>query len=167
LTAAKFLGSGLGTVVVGLIIACLDPLRWRRAASLWLMVAVCGLGAGVVKIATGRERPSHLEQPAGRERLAFHGPRRGVEAPFQSFPSGHTVTSFASATCLAAFYPPARVVFYSIASATAVNRVVEHQHFLSDVIAGALMGHLLTLWLLHRKPVSRWWCSVDRKQGAA
>ena len=29
--------------------------------------------------------------------------------------------SFASATCLAAFYPPARVVFYAVAGATAVR----------------------------------------------
>lgn len=167
LGTAKFLGSGLGTVVIGLIVGSLDPRGWRRVLVLWLMVACVGVAAGVIKVATGRERPSHLDQPPGRERLAFLGPARGLEAPFQSFPSGHAASSFATATCLASYYPPARVVFYVAASATALNRVVKHQHFPSDVIAGAMLGHLLVAWLLRRPRIRRWWQPVDRKHDPA
>jgi len=154
LTMAKFLGSGLGTAVVGL----LDPRRWRRATVLWLVVVAAGFSAAVLKTAAGRERPSHLDQPVGQERMVFHGPAMGMRrAPFQSFPSGHTAGAFASATTLAAFYPPARAVFFGVATAAGVNRIVKHQHFLSDVVAGALVGHLVAVWLLSRRRVRRWW----------
>ncbi len=153
LTAAKFLGSGLGAFVVGLIVGVIDRsgLGWRRARILWLIFVLTGTAAIVVKVATGRERPSHLDQPAGQERFAWTGPRCGIEAPFRSFPSGHTTTAFAVATGLAAFYPPARIVVFVGAGFTGINRIVKHQHFLSDVVVGALFGHLMALWLLRRK----------------
>jgi undecaprenyl-diphosphatase len=162
LTAAKFLGSGLGTFLVGVVVGVLDRRRFRRAAVLWLVVAAATVGGGVVKVLVGRERPSHLDQPVGQERMVFRGPRAGLRfAPYQSFPSGHTVSAFASATTLAAFYPPARGVFYAVAAGSAANRVVKHQHFLSDVVAGALLGHLLALWLLARPSVARRWRDPD------
>jgi membrane-associated phospholipid phosphatase len=158
LTAAKFLGSGLGTALVVLVVGVVDPRGWRRALVLLAVVAVAGLSAGTLKVVTGRERPSHLDQQVGRERMAFQGPRRGLkEAPFQSFPSGHVTAAFASATCLAAFYPPARAVCYGVAAAAGVNRVVKHQHFLSDVMAGSLVGHLVAAVLLGLAPVRRLW----------
>jgi membrane-associated phospholipid phosphatase len=149
LTTAKFLGSGLGTVMILLSVALIDPRGWRRARVLLLVVlAASGLTAAI-KVMSGRERPSHLDQKPGEERISFHGPGKGLrQAPFQSFPSGHTTTAFATATCLASFYPPARALFYTVATANGVNRVVKHQHFLSDVTAAALIGHLLSLWLL-------------------
>ena len=158
LTTAKFLASGLGTVLVGLVVARLDPRRWRRAGAFFLAVAVAATAGSLLKVAAGRERPSREGQVAGRERTVFHGPAMGLHhASCQSFPSGHTLSAFASATTLSAFYPPAAPVFYSVATATAVNRVVKHQHFLSDVVAGALLGHLLALWILWRPRVQRWW----------
>ena len=119
------------------------------AATLWLVAALAGSSGAVIKGLAGRERPSHLDQPVGQERIVFHGPAQGLRhAPYQSFPSGHTLGAFATATSLAAFYPQARAVFYAVAAASGVNRVVKHQHFLSDVIAGAVLGHVLAAWLL-------------------
>ncbi len=167
LMAAKFLASGLGTVVVAMVVAALDRRGWRRALVLGLAVAsATAVGSGL-KGLIGRERPSHLSQTPGRERVwAFHGPRLGMRlAPFQSFPSGHTASAFAAATVLAGYYPPARVVFYLVAGATGVNRVVKHQHFPSDVVAGASIGHLVALWLVSRRRVRAWWAGeeVDRR----
>lgn len=88
----------------------------------------------------------------------IHGPNQGIhEASCQSFPSGHTTAAFASATCFAAFYPPAAPVAYTVAVAAGVNRVVKHQHFASDVVAGAALGHILALLLLHRTRIRRLW----------
>lgn len=157
MTTAKFLGSGLGTFVIGLTIGVLDPIGWKRAKVVWLVFLLTGTCAVVVKIATGRERPSHLDQVPGCERLAFKGPVDGIDAPFQSFPSGHAASAFGTATCVATFYPPARAVFYAAAIATATNRVVKHQHFLSDVVAGAMLGHLLAVWLLAVPRIKRSW----------
>jgi len=162
LTGAKFLGSGLGTLVVGLAVWALDRRRWRRAVVIWMVAATAGLGAGVLKVATGRERPSSEDQVRGQERTVFHGPVRGARSAYsQSFPSGHTVGAFASATCLSAFYPGAAPVFYTVAAAAGANRVIKRQHFLSDVVAGALLSHLIALWLLSRRRVRRLWSADD------
>ncbi len=148
-TAAKVFASGVGTLLVALAIAMLDRKHRRRALAFLMVVALASTIGLALKVTTGRERPSHLDQLPGQERMAFHGPARGLsEAPFRSFPSGHTVTAFASATCLSAFYPPARIAFYSVATATGVNRVVKHQHFPSDVLFGALIGHAWASWML-------------------
>lgn len=154
--AAKAFASGLGTALVAAAIAVLDR-RHRQRAVAFLAVVVLTSAVGLsIKMLTGRERPSHLDQPAGAERIAFHGPSRGLyEAPFRSFPSGHTVTAFASATCLSAFYPPGRIAFYAVSTATGVNRVVKHQHFPSDVLFGALLGHVGASWMLRWRVVRR------------
>ncbi len=152
LTAAKFLASGLGTLAVGVVIGFLDRCHWRRAAAFWMVIVLSAAVGSVIKVTAGRERPSRSDQILGHERTVFHGPALGLRhASCQSFPSGHTLSAFASATVLASFYPPAAPVFYVVATATGINRIVTHQHFLSDVVTGALLGHVLALLLL------RWW----------
>jgi undecaprenyl-diphosphatase len=166
LTTAKFLASGLGTVAISIAIMVVDRRRWRRALVLAVVVVTAGLANSVLKAAFGRERPSHLDQAPGQERvLSFHGPAMGLHnSTFQSFPSGHTASAFATATCLAAFYPAAAPVAYAVASWAGVNRLVTHQHFPSDVVAGALVGHLASLWLLGLPVLRRRWegTRVDR-----
>ena len=156
LAAAKFLGSGLGTALIATAIGSLDA--WRRAAVLAIAVLTAAAAAGVVKVVTGRERPSRVDQPPGHERRwSFHGPAEGLtHSTYQSFPSGHTAGAFASATALGALYPPAQPVFYSVAVACGVNRVVKHQHFLSDVVAGAVIGHLVGWWVVTRRRMKQW-----------
>jgi membrane-associated phospholipid phosphatase len=156
LAAAKFLGSGLGTALIAMAIGSLDA--WRRAGVLAVAVVAASAAAGVVKVATGRERPSRLDQLPGQERRwSFHGPVEGLtHSTFQSFPSGHTAGAFASATALSALYPPVRPVFWTVAVACGVNRVVKHQHFLSDVVAGAVVGHLVAWWVVIRPRTRRW-----------
>jgi membrane-associated phospholipid phosphatase len=162
LTTAKFLGSGLGTVLILLSVGLIDRHGWRRARVLLLVVLAASGLAAAIKVTSGRERPSHLDQKPGEERISFQGPGKGLrQAPFQSFPSGHTTTAFATATCLASFYPPVRILFYAVATANGINRVVKHQHFLSDVTAAALIGHLMSLWLLGLPWVHRMQQTLD------
>jgi len=167
LMTAKFLASGLGSLCIAVVIGMLDPKGRRRATAFLLVVAATAIAAAVTKGFVGRERPSHLDQAAGQERRwAFQGPVVGFpNAPYQSFPSGHTASAFAAATVLTAYYPPARLVFFAVAGGTAVNRVVKHQHFVSDVVAGILLGHLLGLWLLYRPWVYRLWRSEPVDSG--
>ena len=128
----------------------------------WLVALLAAASGSVIKAAAGRERPSREGQVAGHERTVFHGPAMGLHhASCQSFPSGHTLSAFATATSLAAFYPQAAPLFFTVAAATGVNRVVSHQHFLSDVTAGALLGHLMALWLLWRPRIRRLWSDGD------
>jgi len=70
----------------------------------------------------------------------------------RSFPSGHTTMAFASATAgvvLFASYArsspylvPFAIASYGLAAATATLRVTSGMHFVTDVVAGALIGSL-------------------------
>ncbi|WP_295770897.1 phosphatase PAP2 family protein [uncultured Mucilaginibacter sp.] len=66
----------------------------------------------------------------------------------QSFPSGHTSTAFAAAEFMAQEYsevsPWFGVYAYSFATATAILRVYNNDHWFSDIIAGAGFGILST-----------------------
>ena len=70
-----------------------------------------------------------------------------------SFPSGHTLMSFASAAYLqtmgSLFYPDSKTVkitaiaTWTLAGSTAILRVVGGSHHLTDVVAGAAIGSTL------------------------
>jgi membrane-associated phospholipid phosphatase len=83
---------------------------------------------GILKHASSRLRPN------GNNRL--------------SFPSGHTSTAFANAEFMAQEYgeisPWFGVFSYSFATATAILRVYNNDHWFSDIIAGAGFGILST-----------------------
>ena len=62
---------------------------------------------------------------------------------FHSFPSGHTSTVFASAMVLQEFYGwKAGVPGFLLGTVTAVARMSDNKHWLSDTIAGATIGIL-------------------------
>ena len=62
-----------------------------------------------------------------------------------SFPSGHTITAFAIAVPLGIFYPSLMVGLLFCAVSIALSRVLLGLHFLSDVVAGCLIGVILGL----------------------
>lgn len=57
-----------------------------------------------------------------------------------SFPSGHAVAAFTSATILSRKLPRLAVVFLSLAVLMAFSRVYVGMHYFSDVLAGAAFG---------------------------
>lgn len=64
---------------------------------------------------------------------------------FDAFPSGHTATAFSIATVFAMQYkdkPMIPVISYSAATLVGISRLTEHQHWASDVFAGAVIGYL-------------------------
>lgn len=66
-----------------------------------------------------------------------------------SFPSGHTATAFMTATMLHKEYGLTRSPWYSIggytvATTTAVMRIMNNRHWLSDILAGAGIGIVST-----------------------
>jgi undecaprenyl-diphosphatase len=84
-----------------------------------------------LKRLTGRRRPCQIEPHCWATLLP----------PDQfSFPSGHTMTAFAVAIPLAMFYPNLTIGLLFCALSIAMSRILLGMHFLSDVVAGALIG---------------------------
>jgi undecaprenyl-diphosphatase len=57
-----------------------------------------------------------------------------------SFPSGHTMTAFSIALVVSYFYPTLEGMLFFMALSIAVSRIVLGMHFLSDVLAGVVLG---------------------------
>jgi undecaprenyl-diphosphatase len=60
-----------------------------------------------------------------------------------SFPSGHTMTAFAIAISLGIYYPSLLVGLVFCAASVAASRVILGLHYLSDVLAGVLIGSVI------------------------
>jgi membrane-associated phospholipid phosphatase len=116
-----------------------------------------GVTVQLLKNLCGRERPSDATRPGG----FWNGPfvyldkhkrgNRGLAA-FDSFPSGHTATVFAAATTILDFYTEPWVSYtcYSLATITAISRITESTHWISDCFVGAIIGYYGT------KLVEKW-----------
>jgi undecaprenyl-diphosphatase len=60
-----------------------------------------------------------------------------------SFPSGHTITAFAVSLSLMAFYPGLAPGLLFCAASIGLSRILLGMHFLTDVLAGAVLGVLI------------------------
>lgn len=146
---AELLGQGWLTPLIALGIYFFDPRGRRRAVVVAFALLAVMLATNAVKISTGRLRPKAIQKLEGDPAHVWLGPRGGIEDPkARAFPSGHTATAFAHATVLSAIYPVAAPVFYALAAPVPVSRVLMRSHFVSDVVAGALLSVFLTRWLL-------------------
>lgn len=77
-------------------------------------------------------------------KLLFGRKRPGGSTNYQSFPSGHTATAFATATSLTYSYGwPVGIVAYPLAVFTAASRLADDKHWGSDVVAGAFVGIII------------------------
>lgn len=110
-------------------------------------VLVTALATNVLKLVVGRARPNATP---GRDAHHFLV-GRGYRVGFNSFPSGHTSAAFAAASVFgaeldrtgAAGAGAARPVLYGVASLVGAARMYNDRHWLSDVVAGALLGHAI------------------------
>jgi membrane-associated phospholipid phosphatase len=105
-----------------------------------------------LKLLTGRERPLETYAPNRSENSRWYGPFAMIDqdlqtrlgpASFDSFPSGHTSEAFAIATVFAIQYKDIKavpIISYSLASLVGISRLIEHEHWASDVFVGALIG---------------------------
>jgi membrane-associated phospholipid phosphatase len=72
-----------------------------------------------------------------------------AEAPttYSSFPSGHTTTVFAMFAYLSLFFPKYTYLWFGFATTIAFSRVLDSDHFVSDLLAGVLVGTLSTMFI--------------------
>lgn len=132
--------------LIFLIIRSSNSFWWSRL----LMVAVGilisdGLGHRVIKPYFERPRPFNEVSLLGK--VKYIG-----EAGGYSFPSNHAMNMFVCATLLTLFYRRKFWLFYAIAALVAYSRVYLGVHYMSDILAGAILGTVIGLLLSHFWP---------------
>ena len=128
-------GNGWLWYAMGLIVLLFGGAERFRAVEAAALAAGTGVAAFLrLKKAAGRRRPCALEPHCWST----------VLPPDQfSFPSGHTVTAFAVAASLSLCYPGLALGLLLCAASVAISRVLLGIHFLSDVVASAIIGTVL------------------------
>lgn len=129
-------GSGeFGIIWIAAIILCLAFRKTRKAGVAMAVAMVIGLIIcnATLKPLVARPRPFTFRE--GLELL--------IAAPTDfSFPSGHTVSSFAAATGLFIYHRRLGIVALVWALLMAFSRLYMYVHYPTDVIAGMLLGIL-------------------------
>lgn len=111
-----------------------------RAGTLITGTLACGhLVVFALKQTLARLRPSELMQDG---EYGFAAPFSGE--PFTSLPSSHCFTAFAMAAVLSRLAPGLRIAFFSAALLVAVQRMLAHHHFLSDVFVSLCLALMVS-----------------------
>lgn len=125
----------------------------RRHLALFTAVATSGIAANIVKIFVSRSRPPLLIDQSVSSAAPF---TFSMDYLWQSFPSGHATTGLAIAVAGSFAWPRLRWLAWSLGIGIAVGRLLYNVHYLSDVIAGSMLGILFS-WL-----AIAYWCPNDR-----
>lgn len=143
----SILGQAASQIAVCLLVAAL---YYRKGmymwAYLWLYSIVIYLGVGLIGYAAksilGRPRPKMYKEMYDFQWLE-------LSARLHSFPSGHTITTFAWLACLVPFYgTKTRVAMFLFATIVSLGRVGITAHYLGDVVLAAVMGYAIaSVWV--------------------
>lgn len=127
-----------GIIWIVLTLICLITDKYRKLGSaMAVSLVICLLlGNEVLKEVFARQRPYIIN-----EIQLIIAPPGGY-----SFPSGHTMSSFAAAASIGLTHKKYAKWAYIIAGLIAFSRMYLYVHFLTDVLAGALFG-LLFGWI--------------------
>jgi undecaprenyl-diphosphatase len=137
-------------VALGLILL---TLAWTRGRKSWMRVfiamivacALAGVAARIVKISTGRARPSVQTEEA------WSGPN--LSSKHNAFPSGHTAASTAFFVTLILAGWRIGTPLLVIPPLIGFARMYVGGHYLSDVVTGALIGIVAAMCVVRWKPL--------------
>ena len=140
--AIATMGSAAATLGVGGVLWGIgrwgdDPVLQETGLLALEAIVLSQVGAGVSKAIIGRHRPSSADNSHTFSPFT-------LDDDNHSFPSSHTAGAFALASVLSQrsqkTYAP--LGYYALASLVGVARLYQDEHWLSDIIAGALIGEL-------------------------
>lgn len=142
-------GNYVFVAAAGVAVGFFHRKRWAAAVPIFLSGPLVGATYLLMKWMIGRRRPVIELAP-----FTFHPFINGIGGLFHSvsglaFPSGDATMAFAGATCIAAALPKWSVGFFAWAGVVAVERVLENAHYVSDVTAGAGLGVLCAMAVIH------------------
>ncbi|MBZ9688544.1 phosphatase PAP2 family protein [Clostridium estertheticum] len=129
-----FMGN-MGIVWVIIAIALIVDKPYRIIGYSIFLTLIIGtiVGEGIVKHIVRRVRPCNKQDNFSMFNL---------KPISYSFPSGHTLSSFAAAEMLSLYFTQYRLVFMSMAILIALSRLYLYVHYPTDVIAGFIIGVL-------------------------
>lgn len=127
-----------GIIWIALTLACLITDKYRKLGSaMAVALVICLLlGNEVLKEVFARPRPFQINEIS----LLIAAPSG------YSFPSGHTMSSFAAATAIGLTHRKYAKWAYTLAVLIGFSRMYLYVHFFTDVLVGALFG-ILFGWL--------------------
>lgn len=134
-----YTGDGLFALLISLIL--ISAVKTRKVGiAILIAFLFSGLLAQLVKNLVDSPRPAMFFEP-GKYLYLIKGVSLSNNA---SFPSGHTTSAFAVATVLALSIKNKKwqLLLLAAAALTGYSRIYLAQHFLVDVMAGALLGSL-------------------------
>jgi len=138
---AWFTHLGDGLFVLILVASVAVKSRFLQAVHLLVAYISSGLMVQLIKNLTHMPRPRVFLASAPYHQF-IEGVTRGG---WSSFPSGHTTTAFAVATILALYTKRKwlQALYLMAAMVVGYSRIYLGQHFLEDVMAGAIIGVFL------------------------
>jgi membrane-associated phospholipid phosphatase len=137
-------------IAIAIVSPALRGIRRSLLQFVFFAVALSNLVTEVLKYCIGRGRPF-----VGGEGNVFHFSHFAGNPAYASFPSGHATTAFALAMAVSAVWPQARVAMAIYALIIAASRLVLLAHHPSDVVAGAMVGIVGTVFV-------RYWFAARR-----
>ena len=117
----------------------------------FVSVGGAGLIANLTKNILGRARPKLFDQVGALDFNLF-----AFDPDYASLPSGHATNIFALATVIGILWPRGRVLLYTVAAWIAASRVLIGQHYVTDVVLGAILGTAFPYFVRDRFAARRW-----------
>src|SRR5690606_26956799 len=135
-------------IAVGAALMLHDRTPWRgmlrsRGGLVIAGSIVGGIAAELIKLVVRRRRPYELGEYVFRPFTD-----RPLSTGGLGMPSSHALVAFGAAAVLSRMFPRARIVWWGLAWGCGLTRVADGAHFLSDVVAAAVVGWLVgaLLW---------------------
>lgn len=149
LTATR-LGDGWLWILTAALLAAGGSRGWRVLSAGAVAAGLANAFLVCVKVRVRRTRPCERAKP----RHFDVDPLAWFPSDRFSFPSGHALNAFAIGSVIALAFPFAALPVLAVAGSVAASRVVLGLHWLSDVLAGALVGVLIgaSVWLALLRP---------------
>jgi membrane-associated phospholipid phosphatase len=141
---------GNGLFVIGLMLILLYFKKIGWSLQIGISFILSGLIVQILKHLTNSPRPKMFFAPN-----SIHCISGVTGTGFSSFPSGHTATIFALITLLSIYFPGRKsgILFLIIAALTGFSRIYLSQHFPIDVLAGSVIGCLVSLFTYQLVPL--------------
>ncbi|MFA6173171.1 MAG: phosphatase PAP2 family protein [Kiritimatiellales bacterium] len=142
----RYYDIGIGLILAGWFWCHRRSVMRRRQALFFTVCWAASNGAGsILKFLCGRYRPKML---TSQDLYGFHG--FGTNHGTSSFPSGHTLDAVTIAATLWILWPRSRPWCAAWAAAMGLSRIIVRAHYVSDVLAGALLGFVCVYFINKR-----------------